>query len=90
MRHKTGRQAGESEKKSGALMPLDAVGSGRTVRVEGIGGGRRLVSRLTEMGIYPGSELCVTVNSGGPVIVIVKGSRFSLGRGMANKIVVRA
>ncbi len=45
-------------------------------------------SKLTAMGMYPGSEVRVLENHGGPMIVEVKGSRLSLGCGVAAKIMV--
>jgi len=45
--------------------------------------------RLSELGIYSGSRLEVVRNSGGPVIVLVLGTRFAIGRGQASKIEVR-
>lgn len=48
-----------------------------------------LSKRLCEIGIYPKSLLKVIKNDiSGPLIVEVKGSRFVLGRGQAQKIMV--
>jgi len=70
-------------------LPLTMVGIGRRVRVVGIEGGRRLQTRLAEMGLFPGVEIDVINNTfHGPFIVGVKGSRVILGRGMALKIMV--
>ena len=45
--------------------------------------------KLCEIGIYPKSLLKVIKNDiSGPLIVEVKGSRFVLGRGQAQKIMV--
>jgi Fe2+ transport system protein FeoA len=42
------------------------------------------------MGFVPGVELRVVNNSGGgPLIVLVKGSRLMLGRGVAHKMLVQ-
>jgi len=70
-------------------MPLSMVESGKNVRLVSLQAGRGLAQRLAEMGFIPGVEIHV-VNNGitGPVVVLVKGSRLVLGRGMAYKILV--
>ncbi|KPK49926.1 MAG: hypothetical protein AMK72_03325 [Planctomycetes bacterium SM23_25] len=54
-----------------------------------IDAGCGLVSRLTAMGLVPGTLVAVVSASGGPMIVSVLGSRLMLGRGMAAKVFVR-
>lgn len=68
---------------------LSEVKAGREVTVVALEGGRGLCSRLAALGVLPGSRLKVAVNLGGPVLVEVKGSRISLGRGMARKVRVK-
>ena len=68
---------------------LSMVGCGREVRLVAVRAGRGLVQRLADMGLVPGVEIRVVSNSGaGPLVVLVKGSRLVLGRGMAHKILV--
>lgn len=68
-------------------MPLTMVQQGLKVRLVGIDAGRNLQSRLADLGLIPGVEIDVIINSfRGPFIVGVKGSRVVLGRGMAAKI----
>jgi len=71
------------------IIPLSAIKSGQTVKLNGVEVGRGLNSRLAAMGLLPNVEITV-VNNGhpGPFVVSVKGSRIMLGRGMADKIMV--
>ncbi len=71
-------------------MPLTIVQPGRTVRLVSVDAGHSLQGQLTAMGLVPGVEIEVLRNSfKGPFIIAVKGSRIMLGRGMAQKIVVK-
>ena len=55
-----------------------------------IRGGRGMLHRLAEMGLSRGSRFRVLSKGfAGPLIVVVKGARFVIGKGMANRIVVR-
>lgn len=67
---------------------LSLVERGRVVRIVAIEAGMGLARRLMEMGMVIGSTVTVVEQSFGHVIVEVRGARFALGRGMANKIVV--
>ncbi len=72
------------------LMPLSMVDTGKSVRLVAVQAGRGLAQRLAEMGFVPGVEIELVNNgAGGPVVVLIKGSRLALGRGMAQKIMVR-
>ena len=55
-----------------------------------VGQGWRLVKRLTDMGLTPGTHVTVVQSAlfHGPLEVLVRGSRLALGRGMAAKIFV--
>ena len=69
--------------------PLSTIRSGETVRLASIEAGRGLNSRLASMGLLPNVKITVINNSHpGPFIIIVKGSKMMLGRGMAHKIMV--
>ena len=58
----------------------------KIVRVDACSGA---LSRLTAMGFVPGAELEVLRNGRpGPFVVLVRGARVILGRGMAKKISV--
>jgi len=70
-------------------VPLSEVAEGQKVRVVGVDAGVGLTSRLTAMGLTPGTEVLMVSNRGrGPAVVEVRGTRLALGRGMTRKIVV--
>lgn len=70
---------------------LTSVKPGRKVRVSTIESGSALKARLAAMGLLPGVEIEVLSQPArGPLIVSVMGGRLMLGRGMAEKIAVRA
>ena len=75
--------------KSTNIMTLNMIGSGEMVKMLSVEAGINLKSRLASMGLIPGVEIEVVRNSSsGPFIVVVKGARLVLGRGMARKIMV--
>ena len=76
--------AGEPE------MPLMLARQDQEVVLARVAGGRGIAHRLAEMGIAPGSRFRV-LSSGrnGPFIVLIKDSRFVLGRGMVGRMFVR-
>ena len=61
---------------------------GQPVRLVRIAAGRKLVHRLTELGLTPGVVFEVLHDHGGPLLLAVRNSRLALGRGMASKILV--
>ncbi|MBN2289523.1 MAG: ferrous iron transport protein A [Candidatus Glassbacteria bacterium] len=70
-------------------MTLSNIGPGKVVKMVSVEGGLNLRSRLAAMGLIPGVEIEVLRSSStGPFIVVVKGTRLVLGRGMAHKIMV--
>ncbi len=67
----------------------DAV-PGKNYRIVRINGGCRINSRLCAMGFIPGETFYVSgASRGGPLCVIVKGTKFAIGRGMAERIQIR-
>jgi Fe2+ transport system protein FeoA len=54
-------------------------------------GGHRMVRRLAEMGLTPGTDITIVRNAPlhGPVEVFVRGVSLALGRGIASKVLVR-
>ena len=72
-----------------AAMPLAMASVGQEVALSHIRGGRSLSHRLAEMGLTPGMEFEIVANNrGGPCVVLVKGTRMMIGRGMIDKIFV--
>ena len=62
---------------------------GKKYRIVRVVGECKLSSRLCAMGLMPNELLSVyTASRGGPVIIAIKGSRFAIGRGMTNRIII--
>ena len=68
--------------------PLAMAAIGEQVYLESIKGGKKMLRRLTALGLTPGVELNVVQNTGGVLLLSVRGSRIALGRGMARKMMV--
>lgn len=62
--------------------------AGARVRIVALRGGAVLVKRMTDMGLNVGSELTVRQRQGGGVVVSRGETRFALGGGMAQKVMV--
>ena len=72
------------------MKPLNKTLTGEKVEIVEIRGGRGLVTKLLNMGFYPGVMVEVVSNCGyGPLIVAKDGMRLGLGFGMAQKIFVK-
>ena len=72
------------------LKLLSDVKAGQKVRFMEAHAGYGMTGRLAAMGLLPGSVFEVKSNNRpGPIIVFVKGSKMVLGRGMAEKILVK-
>lgn len=71
-------------------MPLAMARPGEVVTVIGVRAGRGLQRRLADMGLTPGVQIRV-INSQmpGPILIDLRGTRLALGRGIAQKIIVR-
>lgn len=70
------------------LMPLSFASPGEKVKIEKFKGGHELKNRLNALGLKTG-EIIEILNNSGPFILHVKGSRIALGKGMAQKIMVK-
>lgn len=72
-----------------ATMPLELAAAGQEVELVNVAGGRSLQHRLAEMGLTPGVRFRV-ISRGrpGPIIILLKGSRLMLGRGMIHRVTV--
>ncbi|HPC95350.1 MAG TPA: ferrous iron transport protein A [Sedimentisphaerales bacterium] len=72
------------------MRPLSTAKAGEKVRLVRIDAGRGLNSRLASMGLVPNVELKVVSNGHpGPFVLIVKEAKVVLGRGVAQKILVK-
>jgi ferrous iron transport protein A len=70
--------------------PLSTVSGGDTVRLVQVRAGRGLNSRLASMGFVPDVEIRVVSNGHpGPFVVVIKGVKVVLGRGVAQKILIQ-
>ena len=72
------------------MRPLSTAKTGERVRLVRIDAGRGLNNRLASMGLVPNAELRVVSNGHpGPFVLIVKEAKVVLGRGAAQKILVK-
>ncbi len=71
------------------VLPLSLLSPNQRARVVSISGGRGVVKRLNDMGFSPGAEVAVVNRAiAGPLMVMVKGTKVAIGRGLATKIMV--
>jgi len=71
------------------LLTLAHAVPGKKYRIVRVEGECKLSSRLCAMGLMPNELLSVyTASRGGPSIIAIKGSRFAIGRGMTNRIII--
>jgi len=71
-------------------MPLVMASPGKLLTVIGINAGWGLQRRLADMGLTPGTQIRVMNGQhAGPVLIDLRGSRLGLGRGVAQKIMVK-
>ncbi|HEY4695773.1 MAG TPA: FeoA domain-containing protein [Candidatus Hydromicrobium sp.] len=74
----------------GEIFSMAAAVPGKKYKIIKIDGGCRLNSRLCAMGFIPGEVFYVSgASRGGPLCVLVKGTKFAIGRGMAERIQIR-
>jgi Fe2+ transport system protein FeoA len=78
------------QKSKPMVFPLAAASQGQRLRLIEIDAGKQLTHRLTELGLTLGVELMIVHDSGGPLVLSVRGSRVAIGRGMASKMRVMA
>jgi ferrous iron transport protein A len=79
----------ETNAQPGACLPLAMTAIGDRVWVLEIRGGRRMVRRLTDLGIAQGAEITIVSRTeNGSAIVGLQGCRIGLGAGMAHHVMV--
>ena len=71
------------------MCPICVVQEGKEVEIVRLLGGRGFVIQLQERGIYPGSSVGIVRNGGGAMLLSVGTARFAIGRGMAERILVK-
>ncbi|ASJ07130.1 FeoA family protein [Thermococcus pacificus] len=72
------------------IVPLNSLKPGERGVVVNILGGPTARQRLVGMGLTPGATIqIIEAHSHGPIIISVGGVRFAIGRGMADKVMVR-
>jgi len=70
-------------------MPLSKATTGTIVKLKDILGGQRFTNRLLELGLTQGVKVKIYDSKGsGPIVIGVRGSKFAIGRTMADKIFV--
>jgi len=72
----------------GAMLPLSRLKPGEVGRVMAVEGGHGIRQKLFLRGLFEGSVVRV-ISCYGPVTVEVDRSTVSIGRGMAQKIIVK-
>lgn len=74
-----------------SCFPLSRAACNQCVQLVSIEGGHSMRRRLTELGLNPGCKVRVIQSyGGGPLILGIKNdARMAIGRGMAQKILVR-
>lgn len=71
------------------MIPLALAPEGKILRVVGIRGGRGVVRRLADLGLFPGSTTRVIKSTGGgPILLELRGSKIALGKGISMKVFV--
>ena len=80
----------ETGKHDQRLVAISSLKEGQHGKIAFIRGGRNMVQRLLDMGLTPGTRICVVriAPLGGPVELAVRDSKLAIGKGVASKIFV--
>jgi ferrous iron transport protein B len=71
------------------MIRLSDAKPGQEITLFRIEGGRGMKQKLAEMGLIPGEKIKrVESSDNGPIIIVVKGTKLAIGRGMADKIIL--
>lgn len=82
--------APESSGIQGERVPLSRLRPGEQGEIAELLGGQTLRSRMLSLGLTPGAPVTILQNYGhGPLIIRVRDTRVALGRGEAEKVMVR-
>jgi len=75
--------------KTSAKTRLAMIHPGEKALIVGMDAGRTMKARLESIGMIPGTEIHIVQNMGrGPMLVSIGEGRLTVGRGIAEKIVV--
>jgi DtxR family Mn-dependent transcriptional regulator len=82
----------ESGKRQQIPLSISQLKEGERGKVSFIRGEQKVLQRLSDMGLTPGTEVTVVKSAPfhGPLEILVRGSRLALGRGMTEIIFVEA
>jgi DtxR family Mn-dependent transcriptional regulator len=82
----------EVGKRKENLVSLGNLKEGQCGKIFFIRGGHKVLQRLLDMGLTPGTRISVirVASFGGPVELLVRSSKLALGRGIASKVFVDA
>jgi DtxR family Mn-dependent transcriptional regulator len=72
------------------LVSIGNLKQGQCGKISFIRGGHKVLQRLLDMGLTPGTKICAVrvAPLGGPVELSVRGSKLALGKGVASKVFV--
>ena len=89
-RHRRSTSRPHPHRREPEVVPLTALNAGEHGTVVRLSGGHGLLGRMTSLGFTPGADVNVVRNYGrGPLIAQVRGARIALGRGEADRVLVR-
>jgi DtxR family Mn-dependent transcriptional regulator len=80
----------EAGKHQQSLVSINNLKQGQCGKISFIRGGHKMLQRLLDMGLTPGTEICIVrvAPLGGPVELSVRSSKLALGKGIASKVFV--
>ena len=86
--HSKGQE--EVGKHSQNLVSIGNLKQGQCGKISFIRGGHNILQRLLDMGLTPGTKICVArvAPLGGPVVLSVRNSKLALGKGIASKVFI--
>jgi len=85
-----GKGLEEAGKHTQNLISVSDLKQGQCGKISLIRGGHNVLQRLLDMGLTPGTNICVVrvAPLGGPVELSVRSSKLALGKGVASKVFV--
>ncbi|MCJ7714001.1 ferrous iron transport protein A, partial [Candidatus Bathyarchaeota archaeon] len=72
------------------LISINKLKDGQFGKISFIRGGHKVLQRLLDMGLTPGTRISVlrVAPLGGPVVLAVRSSKLAIGKGIAKKVFV--